>query len=313
MSKSLSQRRSGLGEGSIRCQAPNYGSTPYVACVVESSGHSRVPEDVPVLEGSLSSNTPVTLTAVGGRGGASTPSVDRPGLGGEARTVVDYGALRQHDLYAYIGASGVASNGNAERFYGGSATLARSTPLHNNITPREIYLIAGGGGAQGHTTSSVLYTCAGGRGGSGGRADASDARFDQYGAGGDGLRGTRSSLCPSYHGTPGRGGRIGSGGTQPDDSRLNGQQGFGGRGGSACRGGGTGCGAFGWIGVEGGVAGSWHQGRGGETSAHAQGGGGYGGGAGGTRDSGAGGGARTRPRRPRAPRRRPATGRTARW
>ena len=281
---------SGLGRASISCHAPTYGSTPYVECVVESSGHIRVPEDVPVLEGNLSDTTPVTLTAVGGRGGADTPQVDRPGLGGQARTVVDYGALRQHGLYAYVGESGVSFKGGSHRFFGGSATMALSTPLHNNLSPRDIYLIAAGGGAQGHSTSSVLYTCAGGRGGSGGRADASHALFTQYAPGGDGTRGTRSSLCPSYHGTPGTGGNLGVGGRQPSDSRSDGRHGFGGRGGSACRGGGSSCGGYGWIGVDGGEAGSWLPGRGGETSAHAQGGGGYGGGGGGTRDSGAGAG-----------------------
>ena len=271
--------RSARSRAPVLCHGTDYGKTPYVECVVESSGHIDFPEDVPVLVGNLSSNTPVTLTAVGGRGGVtSADCCMKRGKAGEARTVVNYGALANRRLHAYIGESGGGCCGDT-RFNGGAATMALSAPLHHGLTLDDVYLIAAGSGAQGRFYTNYIAGCGAGAGGDAHRADAAHSYVPVSAPGSRGGQGSRTPPFCTKGGVPGTGGGDGVGGIQDEDSRLNGHDGIGGRGGGSS-----------WIEVHGDVPRHWMPGHGGRTSDHAQGGGGYGGGAAGTRGSGAGGG-----------------------
>ncbi len=273
------RRRSRLRRAPARCHGTEYGKTPYVECVVESSGHIGFPEDVPVLAGNLSSNTPVTITAVSGQGGwVSASCCTARGRPGEARTVMNYGALRHSDLYAYVGESGDQSYTD-NRMHAGSATMALSTPLHHGLALGDVYSIAGGSGAQGRFYSNYIAGCGAGPGGSGHRADASHSHSPVSAAGGRGGQGSRTPPFCTKGGLPGEGGGDGVGGVQPEDSHLDGLDGIGGRGGGSS-----------WIGVEGDVPRHWMPGHGGRAGDDPQGGGGYGGGAAGTRGSGGGAG-----------------------
>ncbi len=275
---SARRRSAPLQRASIVCHGTTYGHTPYVECVLPSSGHIHFPGDVPVLAGNLSSDTPVTITAVGGQGGFTSADCCRsPGRRGEARTVVDYGALAHSGVYAYLGESGGPCCGH-DRFHGGTATIALSTPLHHGVTLRDVYLIAGGSGAQGRFYTDYISGCGAGGGGNAHRADAFDSLVPVSAPGGRGGQGSRTPPFCTKGGTPGEGGGDGVGGVQPEDSRLDGTDGIGGHGGGSS-----------WIGAQGGVPGSWTPGHGGAGS-DAQGGGGWGGGAAGTRGSGAGAG-----------------------
>lgn len=264
----------------VHCHGTTYEHTPYVECVVTSSGHVAFPGGVPVLVGNLSSNIPVTITAIGGKGGGTTyGSADNydPGAEGSARTVVNYGELEHGGLHAYVGQSG---NTSSRMFLGGASTMALSESLHHGLTLGHVYLDAGGGGAQGRFYSDAWASCGAGSGGHGKRADASHSHTPVSAPGGDGGKGKGHTpgFCTKT-GEPGRGGGNGIGGVNPEGGgHHDGSDGIGGRGGSNP-----------WIGAQGGVAEHWNSGRGGMSN-DAQGGGGWGGGAAGTRGAGAGAG-----------------------
>ena len=250
------------------CEWVEYDSAVYLECVTLVSGTITFDDLAPGLppdEGS-----PVILTARGGNG-ADLPSTQgrSAGPGGGARTVASADDIDQ--LYVAMG-----QNADVDSRLGGSSTVVSEVPIGEVTGIDDVYLIAGGGGAQGARLSCLGGAAGAGSGGRGGHADAARTDGAAAGAAYDGGSGQTAGCNGSQTGRHGTGGDRGVAGINTGDPRSNGIDGIGGHGGDN-----------GW---QGNIAHDHEPGRGGVTSVYAMGGGGWGGGGGGERNGGAGGG-----------------------
>ena len=238
--------------GGVTCALPDTLGLPFFplnTLLTEANGVSS----------SVSSTTPIVITAYGGNGGQGdtatlgAPSGGAGGLGGEAQTtltsIANYESTNKSPLlYYYLGYQGISFKLNSSDKvggFGGSSTIVSpdnfatgsTTPCINGYnscsSTTNVFLDAAGGGGGGQGGDSAD----GGAGGAGGSAIAT-ATAAAYAVGGNGSNasgngghgGHGAGTDPETEGAGGAYGHGGSGTTNKDGGA--GSSGIGGLGGS---------------------------------------------------------------------------------